>query len=58
MRAFLRRVGVTVGYRVGVPVCDARRFERIEDDSGIKSGRQSFPSSHASYSTAAMTVLA
>jgi len=33
-------------------------FERIEDDSGIKSGRLSFPSSHASYSSAAMTVLA
>lgn len=32
-------------------------FERIEDDSGIKSGRLSYPSGHAAYSTTAMTVL-
>eukprot|EP00242_Pyramimonas_sp_CCMP2087_P015664 CAMPEP_0198203234 /NCGR_PEP_ID=MMETSP1445-20131203/6486_1 /TAXON_ID=36898 /ORGANISM="Pyramimonas sp., Strain CCMP2087" /LENGTH=295 /DNA_ID=CAMNT_0043874527 /DNA_START=326 /DNA_END=1213 /DNA_ORIENTATION=- len=32
-------------------------FERIEDDSGIRSGRMSYPSGHATYSTSAMMVL-
>eukprot|EP00240_Pyramimonas_obovata_P007586 CAMPEP_0118937960 /NCGR_PEP_ID=MMETSP1169-20130426/24388_1 /TAXON_ID=36882 /ORGANISM="Pyramimonas obovata, Strain CCMP722" /LENGTH=159 /DNA_ID=CAMNT_0006881759 /DNA_START=593 /DNA_END=1069 /DNA_ORIENTATION=+ len=32
-------------------------FERIEDDSGIRSGRLSYPSGHGTYASAGMMVL-